>query len=1057
MSAAILAVLATAASTAHAQGTTFNYQGRLNDGAKAASGNYDLRFAIYDASSAGTQQGSSLTNFATAVSNGLFTATLDFGNQFPGADRWLEIAVRTNGPSAFTTLNPRQALTPTPYAITAGNLCGALPAGQLSGAIANANLPASPNFSGAVAADSFAGNGANVTNVNAATLNGATASAFWRLGGNAVTPGQFLGSTNHQAVEIWSGGNRLAQFGAVSNDANHTSIANIVNGSALNSIAPGSAGVTIAGGGSGNYYGSGGPNQSLSPSEFTTIGGGSQNLVYRSWATVAGGNNNTAGGDYSTVAGGEQNLSIGTASSIGGGIANTNVGFGSVIAGGIGNTIPNAGNYNTIGGGLANTNSGMQATVAGGQYNLAAYVGATVGGGEYNISSAMDSSVAGGSHNKAANNAATIGGGQHNTATGADTVIGGGYNNTAQGEGGVVGGGWFNFAGTNYATVPGGQNNAATGDTSFAAGQYAYAAHAGTFVWADSSAPGVPFSTTGSNQFLIRAQGGVGINTNNPGGAALNVNGSVAAVSFAGNGANVTNVNAASLNGQAATNFWQLGGNTVSTGQFIGSTNTQALELKVAGQRALRMEPTTATPNLVGGYAGNRIDPGVIGAVIAGGGDNALTNVVTGNYGTVLGGRANLASGFASVAMGNAATATNYYATAMGYFTLAGGNSSVAMGANSTALGGSATAMGAGTLASGNYSTAMGSGTVAGGPVALAAGFDTTANGNYSTALGYATTANGYDSLAAGAQTTTGGDNAFAMGNKTTANGNSATALGSNTLANAFASMALGAGSSAYGSVSMAAGTLARAAHDGTFVWADGQIPQNIFSSTSTNQFLIRAQGGVGINTNNPNGAALNINGTAVASNFSGNGGGLTNVNAATLGGQPAPAFAPVSNPTFAGTLTASNAQFMGLLRAGSETGTDYAPAPAGLVIRRVNSLLQTTGNIVARTDELTLERDGSNEGFVIRYPAGASRQTINGVAQSYYGTNIIIRATLNSPGTAGTIQLLTSAQRAVHADISFGNTFNSGHCTKISVDRYDDGATSDYYWVGTVTSTYNQ
>ncbi|HNI61280.1 MAG TPA: hypothetical protein PKW11_15155, partial [Pseudomonadota bacterium] len=37
------------------------------------------------------------THNNVAVTNGLFTVTLDFGNQFPGADRWLEIGVRTNG------------------------------------------------------------------------------------------------------------------------------------------------------------------------------------------------------------------------------------------------------------------------------------------------------------------------------------------------------------------------------------------------------------------------------------------------------------------------------------------------------------------------------------------------------------------------------------------------------------------------------------------------------------------------------------------------------------------------------------------------------------------------------------------------------------------------------------------------------------------------------------------------------------------------------------------------------------------------------------------------
>src|SRR5439155_90756 len=86
------------------------------------------------------------TNSATGVSNGLFTATLDFGaGVFSGPARWLEIAVRTNGAGSFTVLTPRQALTATPYAITAGNLTGALPASQLSGTIGSAQLSGSYN------------------------------------------------------------------------------------------------------------------------------------------------------------------------------------------------------------------------------------------------------------------------------------------------------------------------------------------------------------------------------------------------------------------------------------------------------------------------------------------------------------------------------------------------------------------------------------------------------------------------------------------------------------------------------------------------------------------------------------------------------------------------------------------------------------------------------------------------------------------------------------------------------------------------------------------------
>ena len=108
-------------STAHAQITAFTYQGRLNSGGAAATGIFDVRFAIFDLSSGGAQQGNLLTNSATAVTNGLFTVALDFGNQFPGANRWLEVGVRTNGSGTFTTLAPRQPVTAAPYAIQAGN------------------------------------------------------------------------------------------------------------------------------------------------------------------------------------------------------------------------------------------------------------------------------------------------------------------------------------------------------------------------------------------------------------------------------------------------------------------------------------------------------------------------------------------------------------------------------------------------------------------------------------------------------------------------------------------------------------------------------------------------------------------------------------------------------------------------------------------------------------------------------------------------------------------------------------------------------------------------
>ena len=158
--------------SAFSQGTAFTYQGRLNDANGPATGIYDLRFGIYDAASGGTQVGSTLTHSATAVSNGLFTVTLDFGNQFNGADRWVEIGVRTNGGGALTALAPRQPLTPAPYAIYSANAGSAssVSAANISGTIALTQLPGTiltNNATGVTLNGNFTGNGGGLTNVSA--------------------------------------------------------------------------------------------------------------------------------------------------------------------------------------------------------------------------------------------------------------------------------------------------------------------------------------------------------------------------------------------------------------------------------------------------------------------------------------------------------------------------------------------------------------------------------------------------------------------------------------------------------------------------------------------------------------------------------------------------------------------------------------------------------------------------------------------------------------------------------------------------------------------------
>jgi hypothetical protein len=119
-----------------AQTTSFTYQGKLTDGASPANGSYDLQFALFDSLSGGSQIGSTLTLASTTVTGGIFTVQLDFGNAFPGANRFLETSVRPAGGGAFTLLTPRQRITSTPYAIRSASASNADNAVQLNGVAA---------------------------------------------------------------------------------------------------------------------------------------------------------------------------------------------------------------------------------------------------------------------------------------------------------------------------------------------------------------------------------------------------------------------------------------------------------------------------------------------------------------------------------------------------------------------------------------------------------------------------------------------------------------------------------------------------------------------------------------------------------------------------------------------------------------------------------------------------------------------------------------------------------------------------------------------------------
>ncbi len=93
------------------------------DGGVLATGNFELRFRLFNQLSAGTQVGLDQTLTPVAVTNGLFTVTLDFGTTaFNGEDRWLEIAARpATSSSPIDVLAPRQPVNAVPYAMFALN------------------------------------------------------------------------------------------------------------------------------------------------------------------------------------------------------------------------------------------------------------------------------------------------------------------------------------------------------------------------------------------------------------------------------------------------------------------------------------------------------------------------------------------------------------------------------------------------------------------------------------------------------------------------------------------------------------------------------------------------------------------------------------------------------------------------------------------------------------------------------------------------------------------------------------------------------------------------
>jgi formylglycine-generating enzyme required for sulfatase activity len=338
---AMLSILNSQFSIAHAQGTAFTYQGQLVSSGSPATGIYDFVFSLSNAPSGGSQIGGTVTNLAVGVTNGLFTTTLNFGAVFTGNATWLAISVRTNGTSSYIGLTPLQPLMPTPYAIfanMASNLSGSLPVAQLSGTVGNSQLASN---SITITAGTGLTGGGTVPLGGSITLN-ATGSGVASVTGNAditattVSGAVTLGDTA-TAVNI---ANTIVKRDA---DGNFTNTSITLTGN-LNLPATTSAGIIFSGGtrlihtygnGLGDFFaGPGAGNFNISGSDNTGVG-------YQTLQSLMGGSYNTANG-FSALF------------SNTGGSANTGIGFEALY-------------YNTAG--SDNTANGFEALLANNGFN----------------------------------------------------------------------------------------------------------------------------------------------------------------------------------------------------------------------------------------------------------------------------------------------------------------------------------------------------------------------------------------------------------------------------------------------------------------------------------------------------------------------------------------------------------------------------------------------------------------------------------------------------------------------------------------------------------------
>lgn len=234
-------------------------------------------------------------------------------------------------------------------------------------------------------------------------------------------------------------------------------------------------------------------------------------------------------------------------------------------------------------------------------------------------------------------------------------------------------------------------------------------------------------------------------------------------------------------------------------------------------------------------------------------------------------------------------------------------------------------------------------------------------------------------------------------------------------------------------------------------------------------------------------GTSASFTGTVAANSFVGSGAGLTVLSASGLtGALPAISGSALtglnganiatgtvadarlsSNVLLSNSLAStatSNLRLFGTLRQGSELGTTEGLGliTNGILTRRVVSTNNAAGRVVARTNRCTLERDGTNGGFVVKFPAGvASSLSVSATGIDNTGAIKTSYFSNESLSAATTVPVFTDAQNVVFFRCQFGDTLaQDDHLTEVNISRTGinpvalSGAER---WAGFLTTTFNQ